>query len=139
MSRVGYIKIHRKIIDSKIFKNSNYIHIWITLLIKAAHSKNSWNYKGREYSVKPGELFTSQDSLSDCTNINRSTIYRALKKMESEQMIITNSTPYGTHIQIINWKEYQIKDTKRAEKIIKASYIKNDNNYKPLKTIKKYI
>ena len=53
-------------------------------------------------------------------------------------MIITNITPYGTHIQILNWREYQVENTKRAENNIKESYIKNDI-YKPLKKLKKYI
>tara|TARA_R110001606_G_scaffold346132_1_gene495056 strand:+ start:302 stop:718 length:417 start_codon:yes stop_codon:yes gene_type:complete len=138
MSRIGYVKLHRKIIHNKIFKSSSILHIWLTLLMKAAHSSNSWRYKGREYSVKPGELFTSQYSLSNFTSLSRSKIYRALKKFESEQMIITNITPYGTHIQILNWREYQVENTKRAENNIKSSYIKNDI-YKPLKKLKKYI
>ena len=138
MSRIGYVKLHRKMMSNKIFKSSSNLHIWISLLMKAAHSKNSWKYKGREYSVNPGELFTSQYSLSEYTSLSRSKIYRALKKFESEQMINTNITPYGTHIQILNWREYQVDNTKRAENNIITGYIKNDI-YKPLKKIKKYI
>lgn len=138
MSRVGYIKLHRKMMRSKLFKNSSTLHLWITLLLKASHSSNTWIYNKREYSVKAGELFTCLDTLSNDTGISRNKIYRAINKLKSEQMINTKSTPYGTHIEIVKWKEYQLDNKKRARVNNKIEHIKNDI-YKPLKQIKKYI
>jgi hypothetical protein len=136
--RVGFIKLHRKMMRSKLFKNSSTLHLWITLLLKAAHSSNTWNYKGREYSVKSGELFTCLDTLSSDTGIKRDRIYRTLNKLKSEQMIKTKATPYGTHIEIVKWKEYQLNNDKQTRFKSKSEHIKNDI-YKPLKQIKKYI
>lgn len=136
--RAGYIKLHRKMMRSKLFKNSSTLHLWITLLLKASHSSNTWTYNKREYSVKSGELFTCLDTLSNDTGISRNKIYRAINKLKSEQMITTKSTPYGTHIEIVKWKEYQLDNKKRARVNNKIEHIKNDI-YKPLKQIKKYI
>lgn len=138
MSRAGYIKLHRKMMRSKLFKNSSTLHLWITLLLKASHSSNTWIYNKREYSVKEGELFTCLDTLSNDTGISRNKIYRAINKFKSEQMIKTKATPYGTHIEIVKWKEYQLDNKKRARTNNKIEHIKNDI-YKPLKQIKKYI
>lgn len=138
MSRVGYIKLHRKMMRSKLLKNSYTLHIWITLLLKAAHSSNKWTYNNREYSVRAGELFTCLDTLSNDTGISRSIIYQAIKKLKAEQMITTQATPYGTHIHIVKWNEYQLDNKKQARIQSRTEHIKNDN-YKPLKTIKKYI
>jgi hypothetical protein len=138
MSRVGYIKLHRKILNSKIFKDSYTLQIWIVLLLKASHSSNTWTYNKREYSVKPGELFTCIDSISQDTGINRNKVHYAIKKLKIKQMIKVKSTPYGSHIEIVKWKDYQVKDDNSARFITEIKHIKNDN-YKPLKTIKKYI
>lgn len=138
MSRVGYVKLHRKILNNKIFKDSYTLQIWIVLLLKASHSSNTWTYKKREYSVKSGELFTCIDTISKDTGIDRGKTYRAINKLRSEQMIKVKSTPYGSHIEIVKWREYQLKDDKRARFNTKSEHIKNDI-YKPLKKLKKYI
>ena len=138
MSRIGYVKLHRKILNNKIFKDSYTLQIWIVLLLKASHSSNTWTYNKREYSVKPGELFTCIDSISKDTGIDRGKTYRAINKLKSEQMIKVKSTPYGSHIEIVKWREYQVKDDNSARFNPEIQHIKNDI-YKPLKKLKKYI
>lgn len=138
MSRAGYVKLHRKILNNKVFKDRYTLQIWLVLLLKASHSSNTWTYNNREYSVKEGELFTCLDTISKDTGINRNRVHYAIKKLSSKQMIKINSTPYGSHIQIVKWKDYQLKDSFSARLNTNIEHIKNDI-YKPLKTIKKYI
>ena len=56
-------------------------------------------------------------------------------------MITTNSTPYGTYIQIVSWSKYQGTDKNCIAKPIKVAYNNNDINkdYKPLTKINKLI
>ena len=138
MQNKGFIKLHRKLRDNKLYKDSYTIHLWIELLSRVNHKANSWEFAGRLCSVKPGECLVSLYSLSDTTGIKVSRIRCILKKLITAKMITSNSTPYGTYIQIVSWSKYQEDNKKYIAKNPKSAYNNNDI-YKPLNKINKLI
>jgi len=142
MRAKGFIKLHRKLRDNKLYKDSYTMHLWIELLSRVNHKANSWQFCGRLCSVKVGECLVSLYSLSDSTGIKVSRIRCILKKLIIAQMITTKSTSYGTYIEIVSWAKYQDPDLKYIAKANKKAYNKNEITkglYKPLKKINKLI
>lgn len=139
MRAKGFIKLHRKIKDTKLYKDSAAMHLWLELLMRTNHTANSWNYNGKLCSVNAGECLVSLCTLAESTGMKISKIRSILKRLKRAEMISTKGTPYHTHIQILNWDKYQSENKKEHSKNKKRAYNKNDIIYKPLKTIKKLI
>ena len=142
MRAKGFIKLHRKIRDTKLYKDSYTMHLWIELLSRVNHKENSWQYGGRLCSVKAGECLVSLYSLSDSTGIKVSRIRCILKKLITAQMITSKSTPHGTYIEVVSWAKYQDDNKKCIAKSKKVAYNKNEITkglYKPLNKINKLI
>ena len=139
MQSSGFIKLHRKIKNTKLYKDSTAMHLWLELLIRANHTKNDWNYKGKLCSVKPGECIVSLTTLADSTGMKVSKVRSILKRLKRAEMIKTKSTPYHTNIEIVSWNKYQKQNAKEHSKNKKRAYNKNDITYKPLKSINKLI
>ena len=134
----GYIKLHRKIAENKWYKKSQYIHLWVHLLLRASHSGSKWKFKGRDYTIKPGQVLCSMIGLSKQTNIPQMQCYRIIKKLENDKQISRKTYNKCSVIQILNWKEYQTSNRRSKTSSSKLSYYNNDK-YKPLKPIKKYL
>lgn len=139
MRAKGFIKLHRKLKDTKLYKDSAAMHLWLELLMRTNHTENSWNYKGKLCSVKAGECLVSLQTLADSTGMKVSRVRSILKRLKRAEMISTKSTPYHTQIKIVSWNKYQEQNKKEHSKNKKRAYNKNDIIYKPLKTINKLI
>mgnify|MGYP003290536754 CR=1 FL=1 len=62
----GWIKLHRKILDNPIiFKDKDYLAIWIYLLLNATHKEIPALFKGKKIILQKG--FTSQIKYTDGT------------------------------------------------------------------------
>ena len=134
----GYIKLHRKIALNKYYKKSQYIHLWLHLLIRASHNGSTWKFKGREYTIRPGQILCRMKGLSEQTGISEMQCYRIIKKFEKVKQISKKTYNKCSVIQILNYKNYQADEYKSKTKISKRLQFNNDN-YKPLKPLKKFI
>lgn len=134
----GYIKLHRKIVETKYYKKSQYTHLWLHLLLRASHSGSKWKFKGREYTIRPGQVLCSMKGLSEQTGINEMQCYRIIKRYEKVKQITKKTYNKCSVIQILNWKNYQTDEYKSKTKYAKRLHYNNDNN-KPLKSLKKFI
>ncbi len=107
----GYIKLYRQLLSSSIFASQIGLKIWIWCLLKA-------NFKTKFVSIKIGRgesvvevgrgsfifgRFVAEDEL----NIDGSTIYKWIKKLEVEGMIRIKSSSHYSIITICNYDSYQ--------------------------------
>ena len=102
-----WIKLYEKIENSSIYHDSELVHLWIHLLIKAQKFESSFIWNGEEIVLKPGQLLTGRKQLSERTGINESKIQRALKKFEKCHMIEQQTTNKNRIITITNWHIHQ--------------------------------
>lgn len=107
----GWIKVHRKILESDFFKNltGRQRDVIITLLLMANHESSEWEYKGKIYKTKPGQVFTSIEKIrqrcgKDCT---REVVRQTLLNAERKHFITQDTHRTHTVITIENWKKYQ--------------------------------
>jgi hypothetical protein len=144
----GWIRLHRKLIKKGYYKDSEHVHLWIHILLKANHEDTEFLFNGQIINIKRGQFITGRDVLSKETGINRSKIERILKCLKSEQQIEQQTTNKFRLITINNYHKYQTREqqieqqvsNKRAtsehkqelknEKNINISNLKNSNPYR---------
>jgi len=113
----GWIKLHRRLIQKEIWKNSTVEQrvILITLLLMANYEHNEWQWKGQSFICKPGQLVTSLNSIAEVSgkDISIKQIRTALEKFEKHGFLISDKIKSGRLITIVNWGLYQAKEEKK--------------------------
>lgn len=108
MENVGYIKLHRKILDNPIVcKDSEYLAVWIYLLVNATHKEIQVVFKGQKIILQPGQLITGRKSIAEKLKISESKVQRILKSFKIEHQIEQQTSNKNSLISILNWEEYQ--------------------------------
>ena len=111
MARDGWVKLHRKILENPvIFKDPDYLAVWIFLLLEATHSEMTMDFGGELIILKPGQLITGRSSISKKTKVQESKVERIIKRLKSEQQIEQLSNSKGRLITILNWGIYQQRE-----------------------------
>ena len=103
----GWIKLHRKLLDSPIFTNSKAIHIWIYLLLKANHKQNTIFIGRKKVEIKKGEFVFGYKQAGKDLGLPKSTIHYWISQFEEEKMVESESNNRFTLIKIKNWSDYQ--------------------------------
>jgi uncharacterized phage protein (TIGR02220 family) len=113
----GYIKFWRKIKDSYYYKDSEYIHLWLHLLLSANHKDSEILYKDKKMIIKRGQLMTGRNSLSQETGIDKSKVYRILKSLKNEQQIEQQNFYTFTLISIVNYGDHQSNEQRNEQQV----------------------
>lgn len=107
----GWIKLHRKTLENPIVcKDSDYLAVWIYLLLNATHKEHPALFKGEKITLKPGQLITGRKSISEQLSISDSKVKRILLEFESDQQIDRQRSNKNSLISIRNWEKYQFDD-----------------------------
>lgn len=98
----GHIKLHRKIVDWRWFKEPNTVVVWLAILANV-----EWRKKAE---LKPGQWFTTVKELCEITGLNRQQVRTALNHLTNgaTNEITIKSTSKGTLITVENWRFYQM-------------------------------
>lgn len=90
----GWVRIWRKIEDNDIIRDAVALQIFMFLLVKVDKTT--------------GEKRIGRFWMSDALNLNPSTFYKGLKRLEKKYKIVTlTSNNKFTTIRLINWHKYQ--------------------------------
>lgn len=107
----GWIKLHRMLKDKPIWKCSTPEQkvILITLLMMVNSKEAEWEWQGKKFKVRPGQMITSANSImKECgQGISRQNIRTALDKFEKYDFLTKQSTKTGMLVTIENWGTYQ--------------------------------
>ena len=107
----GFISLHRTLLDSMIFSSQTGLKIWIWLLLKASYRKRHVSLKiGKgetTVTIERGQLLFGRYKAEEELNIDGSTIYRWIKKLEENEMILLQSNNQYSIITICNYDTYQ--------------------------------
>lgn len=99
----GWIKIYRSLLDWEWFKNSNMVHLYIYLIMKA-NSKDG-RYQGVD--LKRGQLLTGINAISAKTGISLQSLRTCIKRLKSTNEITVKSTNKYSIITICKYEDYQ--------------------------------
>lgn len=111
----GWIKLHRELINKPIWTESTAQQktVLITLLLMANHNRKEWEWKGKKYQAKPGQLVTSLNSIARNAGVGISiqNVRTSLKRFEKFGFLTNESTNKNRLITIVNWDIYQEKES----------------------------
>lgn len=99
----GFIVLHRKMLEWEWFTDTNVLHLFITLLLKANYRTTKW----RGISVPRGGLITSYESLAKTTGLSAKQVRTALDKLKKTGEVAHETTNNYSIITIVNWEKYQ--------------------------------
>lgn len=129
----GYIKLYRAIDENELLANDNTCYIVFMKLLTHADRTT-------------GTYATGRFRLASICNLKPTTLYAALKRLESMTMIRQRSDNKMTRISICNWDKYQqpndngmttlrrANDTKQEEEKEREKEYKKDTNVSLAKT-----
>jgi hypothetical protein len=106
-SGTGFIKVHRKLLHSSFYNRSQYVHLWLHLLLKANHAGKKIIWNNKEIELQPGQLITGRIKLQNETGISQNTIQYILKFFENSGMIQQRNNSQNRIITIVSWHEFQ--------------------------------
>jgi hypothetical protein len=112
----GWIKLHRSIYSSQIFKNSGRFKMWAFILGQAAHAETFQEVNGHQIPVKRGEYAFTVRGLAARLGRDKAAVERDLKYLENRDTIRTISETRFCRLTIVNYDTYNSnKDSDRDE------------------------
>lgn len=137
----GWIKVHRKTLESPVFDNPKLFKIWMYCLLKATHKGDKVLIGRTEVNLKPGQFIFGRKVAANELNMNESLVYDYFKVLEKMGMISISSNNKYSVITVANWGTYQSDDreiqqqinnkpTTNQQQINTYKNVKNVNNVK---------
>lgn len=110
---IGWIKLHRSLIQWEWYDDINVKVTFIHLLLSANHAPRKW----RGIDIGRGQLWTSIGNLAKETGLSEKQIRNCLKKLESTSEIVTQGASNGTMITVCKYDSYQAKEETDGEQM----------------------
>ena len=99
----GYIKVYRKLLTSAVFENEKLLKIWIWCLIRANWFEAPCMFEGKELHLDRGTFITGRYTGAEQCNMNPSTFWKCIKKLEEIGNLTLKSDNKKTLITIVNY------------------------------------
>ena len=103
--------------DKGWFTDSNAVHLWTYILLKANHTKSEYLWNGKIIDLQPGQFVTGRKRMSAETGIQESKIERLLKLFENEQQIEQQKTNTSRLISIVNYSKFQSREQQNEQRV----------------------
>lgn len=124
----GWIKLHRKILESPIFSSEKGLKVWIWCLLKASHQGNEFYLGLNKIEVGEGQFVFGRDSASTDLKMSPSTVWNWMRLLRKDSYLNIKTTNKYSVITICNWKQYQLLDNKMDSRITTEKQQNNTNN-----------
>lgn len=111
----GWIKLHRKILDSVVFDNPDLLKVWIWCLLKATHDDYTQLVGLKVVELTKGQFITGRFKGAEELKLNPSTFYKYLKVLEKLNTIDLNSNNKMTVVTVVNWGKYQLDENETCQ------------------------
>lgn len=110
----GWIKLHRKILQSQVWRGADADGkvILLTLLLRACHTATTWTLPGDKVAVlKPGELFISYRNFAVSCGVTVKKLRNEIERLKALDFLTVTCKKEGTVARINNWQVYQCEGT----------------------------
>ena len=149
--RSGWIKLHRKLLDSAVFKNAELLKVWLWCLCKASHKGYETMVGNQVVQLQEGQFVFGRKAAAAELDINESKIYRYINLLKDLEMLNIKTNNKFSVVTVEKWAFYQFDDTeseqqseqqmnnKRTTNEQQMNTNKNDKNAKKVKECKEII
>jgi hypothetical protein len=107
----GWVKIHRSITKCWLWENPEYLQAWVDLIMMANYEPLKSERHGSIVHVERGQVLTSRDKLAKRWNWGVQKTRTFLKLLETDEKVTLHATNNYTLITLVNYKQYQVKET----------------------------
>ena len=130
--RAGFIFLHRRLIDSRVFQSEGLLKVFIWCLLKSNHDE-AWVpiTTGRgttEVRLKPGQFIFGRKTAAKELKMNPNTVYKRIQKLQQLFIISVKSNTHYSIITIMNWDTYQTQKNKSNNQVSTKYQPSNTNN-----------
>lgn len=102
----GFVKLHRKIMEWRWYKDCTVKAVFIHCLIKAAFKDSEW----QSQKIQSGQFITSYNRMANELGLSVQQLRTALGKLEQTGEITRRATKQNTVITIVKWDFYQNRE-----------------------------
>jgi len=113
----GYVRIYRSLWEKGYWWDSEYVHLWVHLIMKATYRPKEYLFNGKIEYLQPGQFIAGRRSLSKETGIQESKIERILYCFATEHQIEQQTTNKFRIITILNWNKYQTDEQQNEQQM----------------------
>lgn len=114
----GWIKLHRKVIESPVYQDPFLFRLWTICLMKAAHKPTKQLVDKTEIQLLPGQFITGRFALEEEYNrglkpkqkVPGTTLWSWLKRLETWGNLNIESNNKFSVVTLTNWDFYQGKE-----------------------------
>ncbi|WP_105625999.1 DNA replication protein [Cronobacter sakazakii] len=108
---MGFVSIHRQFMDSRLYKDSQAVHLWVHLILKANHEDTVVNTDVGPVTVERGQMITGRPTLVSETFIPDNKIKSLLRSFEAKGMItVTSMQKKFSLITIVKYDDFQAQN-----------------------------
>ncbi len=108
---MGYVSIHRQFMDSRLYKDSQAVHLWLHLILKANHDDAVVNTDIGPVTVGRGQMLTGRPTLVSETFIPDNKVRSLLRSFEAKGMLhISSMGKKFSLLTIVKYDDYQAKN-----------------------------
>ncbi|MGR7336744.1 DNA replication protein [Klebsiella aerogenes] len=130
---MGYVSIHRQFMDSRLYKDSQAVHLWIHLILKANHVESTVNTDIGPVTVGRGQMLTGRPTLVSETFIPDNKVRSLLRTFESKGML--NITSMGKKFSLLTIVKYDDFQSQNCPTDVQRMSNANTSNYAPLRDV----
>lgn len=139
----GWIKKHRKVMDSLVWTDPYKYKLFDMLTMLAQFDDGVFQFNGEEIAVSSGQIVTGRDALAFLYNrgakpvhqMSSRNLWRMIKNFEKDGMLSIKSTTKYSVITVINYDYYQSSVQQPVQQSA-SNLSSNLSTYKNTKTIK---
>lgn len=99
--------MHRKLKDHPRYHDSEWVHVWLHILMSVTHKPRRVDFEGRIVELQPGQMVTGRHAIAAATGVLESKVKRLLAVMKTDQQIGQQAGAKGSIITVLNWQSYQ--------------------------------
>lgn len=130
---MGYVSIHRQFMDSRLYKDSQAVHLWLHLILKANHVEATVNTDIGPVTVGRGQMLTGRPTLVSETFIPDNKVRSLLRTFESKGML--NITSMGKKFSLLTIVKYDDFQSQNCPTDVQRLSNENTSNYAPLREV----
>ena len=106
----GFVKLHRKALETSILKKEKVFTFFLYCLMRAAWKDTKLVKNGEEIEVPRGSFFTTEKQDLKILSMTRAERRTCLKILENCQSLYIKTYKDGTMLSVCNFNRYQDKD-----------------------------
>jgi len=113
---LGWIKLHRQLLDNWIMTEPEALSVWVRFLLEANHDTKKKMLNGSLVEIKRGQLVFGLEAFSARSGVSIAKLRRYIKLLESDGMINRLKTAKYSIITIASFDSYQSLDKQITSK-----------------------